>query len=153
MNEKNKEIGNLLKTKRKELGYSLEDIKLILKKDFNIELDSSNISRYENGTVKNMNAAYLRALCKANNINYVSVFKELGYIDPDDKRIDGLDKKGMTQYEKAMNEAVMFFNDERIEEEDKQKLMLALNEIFFRSKEINKEKYKKKNKEDLKSKN
>ena len=59
----------------------------------------------------------------------------------------------MTQYEKAMNEAVMFFNDERIEEEDKQKLMLALNEIFFRSKEINKEKYKKKNKEDLKSKN
>lgn len=32
MNEKNKEIGNLLKTKRKELGYSLEDIQLILKK-------------------------------------------------------------------------------------------------------------------------
>lgn len=141
MNEKNKKIGEMLKARRKELGYSLEDIQMILKKDFNIELDSSNISRYENGTVKNMNAAYLRALCKANKISYIPLFKELGYVDSDDKRIDALDKKGMSQYEKAMNEAAIFFNDEKIEDEDKQKLMLALNEIFFRSKEINKKKY------------
>ncbi|MEQ3306790.1 hypothetical protein AAA294_04780 [Fusobacterium varium] len=57
-----------------------------------------------------------------------------------------MDKRGLNQYEKAMSEASMFFNDEKIEEEDKQKLMLALNEIFFRSKEINKEKYKKEGK-------
>lgn len=58
-----------------------------------------------------------------------------------DPRVEELDKRGLNQYEKAMSEASMFFNDEKIEEEDKQKLMLALNEIFFRSKEINKEKY------------
>lgn len=66
-----------------------------------------------------------------------------------DKRIENLDKKELTQYEKAMNEASMFFNDEEIDEEDKQKLLLALNEVFFRSKEINKKKYAHKNKKDL----
>lgn len=58
-----------------------------------------------------------------------------------DPRIGELDKRGLNQYEKAMNEASMFFNDEGIDEEDKQKLLLALNEVFFRSKEINKKKY------------
>lgn len=77
----NKEIGNLLKNKRKEIGYSLEDIKILLKKDYNIDLDNSNISRYENGTVKNMNAAFLRALCKINQIDYIPVFQKLGYLD------------------------------------------------------------------------
>ena len=41
MLDKNKEIGNLLREKRKELGYSLEDVKILLKKDFDIELDNS----------------------------------------------------------------------------------------------------------------
>ncbi|EHO84495.1 helix-turn-helix domain-containing protein [Fusobacterium ulcerans] len=63
-----------------------------------------------------------------------------------DPRIGELDKRGLNQYEKAMNEASMFFNDEGIDEEDKQKLLLALNEVFFRSKEINKKKYAHKNK-------
>ena len=48
-----------------------------------------------------------------------------------------------------MNEASMFFNDEEIDEEDKEKLLLALNEVFFRSKEINKKKYAHKNKKNL----
>lgn len=63
-----------------------------------------------------------------------------------DPRIGELDKRGLNQYEKTMNEASMFFNDEGIDEEDKQKLLLALNEVFFRSKEINKKKYAHKNK-------
>lgn len=141
MLEKNKEVGKLLKEKRKELGYSLEDVQMILKKDFNIELDSSNISRYENGTVKNMNAAYLRALCKANKINYIPIFKDLGYIDPDDERLDHLNKREIAQYEKVINAATLLFNDENASDEDKQKVMMAINEMFFRSKEINKEKY------------
>lgn len=66
-----------------------------------------------------------------------------------DPRVEELDKRGLNQYEKAMNEASMFFNDEGIDEEDKQKLLLALNEVFFRSKEINKKKYAHKTKKDL----
>lgn len=66
-----------------------------------------------------------------------------------DPRVEELDKRGLNQYEKAMNEASMFFNDEGIDEEDKEKLLLALNEVFFRSKEINKKKYAPKNKKNL----
>lgn len=66
-----------------------------------------------------------------------------------DPRVEELDKRGLNQYEKAMSEASMFFNDEEIDEEDKEKLLLALNEVFFRSKEINKKKYAHKNKKNL----
>ncbi len=144
MVNKNKEIGNLLKERRKELGYSLEDIKILLKKDFDIDLDNSNISRYENGSVKNMNPTFLRALCKINNIDYIKIFKELGYVDPEDDRIYKMSYKDKTQYDIMMNEATLFFNDENISEEDKQRLLLAMNEMFFVSKQINKEKYSKK---------
>ena len=79
--DKNKMIGKMLKEKRKENGYSLEDISYILKNRYKVELDNSNISRYEAGTVKNMNPIYLKALCKANDIDYIKVFEELGFID------------------------------------------------------------------------
>lgn len=150
MEDKNKKIGSLLKEKRKELGYSLEDVKILLKKDFDIDLDNSNISRYENGTVKNMNAAFLRALCKVNKIDYIPIFRELGYVDPEDDRILKMSSKDKNQYDKTMSEAALFFNDENISEEDKQKLLLAMNEMFFMSKQINKEKYVKKSDKDKK---
>lgn len=143
MKEKNKEIGKILKENRKKLGYSLEDVKILLKKDFNIDLDTSNISRYENGTVKNMNAAFLRTLCKVNKVDYISIFKDLGYVDPEDDRIFTLKRREKNQYERTMNEASLFFNDENIKEEDKQKLLLAMNELFFMSKEINRQKFSK----------
>lgn len=150
MLDKNKEIGNLLREKRKELGYSLEDVKILLKKDFDIELDNSNISRYENGTVKNMNAAFLRALCKVNKIDYIPIFKDLGYVDPEDDRILTLSARDKNQYDRTMSEAALFFNDDNVSEEDKQKLLIAMNKLFFMSKQINKEKYAKKSDKDKK---
>ena len=90
-NELNKKIGSIIKEKRKENNYSLDDIQLMLKNDYNIDLDASNISRYENGTVKNMNPKFLRALCKVNGIDYVSIFLQLGYLDNEvDPRIKKL---------------------------------------------------------------
>ena len=67
--------------------------------------------------------------------------KLIGIKEP---RIDKLNKRERSQYEKTMEEATLFFNDENISEEDKQKLLLAMNEMFFISKQINKEKYSKK---------
>lgn len=64
-----------------------------------------------------------------------------------DPRVSNLNKKSLSQYEKTMAEAALFFNDESVSEEDKQKMMLAINEMFFMSKEINKEKYSKKAKD------
>lgn len=64
-----------------------------------------------------------------------------------DERVFGLDKKSFSQYEKTMNEASLFFQDENISDEDKQKMVMAISELFFESKQMNKEKYKK-NKKD-----
>lgn len=64
-----------------------------------------------------------------------------------DERVLGLDKKSFSQYEKTMNEASLFFQDENISDEDKQKMVMAISELFFESKQMNKEKYKK-NKKD-----
>lgn len=78
-----KKIGAILKEARKANGYSLEDVQLMLKNKLNIELDISNISRYEAGNVKNMNARFLRGLCKINGIDYINIFKQLGFLDND----------------------------------------------------------------------
>lgn len=65
-----------------------------------------------------------------------------------DERVLTLDKKSFSQYEKTMNEASLFFQDETISEEDKQKMVMAISELFFESKQMNKEKYKKNKKDD-----
>ena len=67
-----------------------------------------------------------------------------------DPRVEKLNKREKSQYEKTMDEAALFFNDENISEEDKQKLVWAMNEMFFMSKQINKEKYAKKSDKDKK---
>lgn len=67
-----------------------------------------------------------------------------------DPRVENLNKREKNQYEKTMDEAALFFYDENVSEEDKQKLLMAMNELFFMSKQINKEKYSKKSDKDKK---
>ena len=50
-----------------------------------------------------------------------------------------LNKRELSQYEKTMEEASLFFNDETVSEEDKQKMVLAISKLFFESKEMNKD--------------
>lgn len=76
-----KKVGAKLKEARKDNKYSLEDVQLMLKSKLNIDLDISNISRYEAGTVKNMNAKFLRGICKIVGVDYLEIFKELGFVD------------------------------------------------------------------------
>ncbi len=67
-----------------------------------------------------------------------------------DSRVENLNKRERSQYDRTMDEAALFFNDENVSEEDKQKLLMAMNELFFMSKQINKEKYSKKSDKDKK---
>lgn len=67
-----------------------------------------------------------------------------------DPRVENLNKRSRSQYDRTMDEAALFFNDENVSEEDKQKLLMAMNELFFMSKQINKEKYSKKSDKDKK---
>lgn len=78
--EINKKIGNLFKESRKKENYSLEDVQYLLKKECGIDLDVSNISRYENGAIKNMNPKYVRSFCKIYKLDFVKIFKELDFL-------------------------------------------------------------------------
>ena len=71
--------------------------------------------------------------------------KDIGkkIIEASDPRVLELNKRELSQFEKTMEEASLFFNDETVSEEDKQKMVLAISKLFFESKEMNKDKYKK----------
>lgn len=141
--DKNKEIGNLFKLSRKKENYSLEDIQYLLKNECGIELDISNISRYEKGTVKNMNPKYIRAFCKLYKLDFVKVFKKLDFLDENDfidKKIDTLTKQEKKHYNNFIEEATLYFTDTKISEEDKKKVLDSLTEIYFEAKQMNKRK-------------
>lgn len=141
--DKNIEVGNLFKSARKKENYSLEDVQYLLKKECNIELDVSNISRYEKGTVKNMNPKYIRALCKIYKIDFIKIFKELDFLDENDfkdKKIDALTKQEKNHYSNFIEEATLYFTDTKISEDDKKKVLDSLTEIYFEAKQMNKRK-------------
>jgi transcriptional regulator with XRE-family HTH domain len=51
-----------------------------------------------------------------------------------------LDSRGKMQYKDLIKEATLMFNDEKISEEDKEKMLFALQEAFFLAKQMNKKK-------------
>lgn len=75
-----------------------------------------------------------------NKLDSAFLGREITEIDP---RVLTLNKREMSQFDKTMEEASLFFNDETVSEEDKQKMVLAISKLFFESKEINKDKYRK----------
>lgn len=75
-----------------------------------------------------------------NKLDSAFLGRNIAEVDP---RVLSLNKRELSQYEKTMEEASLFFNDETVSEEDKQKMVLAISKLFFESKEMNKDKYKK----------
>ncbi|MGL5427151.1 MAG: helix-turn-helix domain-containing protein [Cetobacterium sp.] len=138
-----KEIGNLFKEVRKRENYSLEDVQYLLKNECNIDLDISNISRYEKGIVKNMNPKYIRGFCKVYKLDFVKVFKELDFLDENDFKNNQhqlITKKEINHYGSFMDQATMYFADSKISEDDKKKVLDALTEVYFEAKQMNKRK-------------
>ena len=89
----------------------------------------------------------LKGISEILGLNVVEMYKLAGLLSEkeDDVRILGLTKREKAQRQKFLEDnAVFFFNDENVSEEDKDKLMLALNNAYFRSKEIKRDKKNKK---------
>lgn len=55
-------------------------------------------------------------------------------------------KRDLIQYEEFINQAGIFFMNDEVAEEDKEKLFKDISELFWKAKEINKEKYGRKKK-------
>lgn len=66
----NKEIGNRIKTRRKELGFTLKEIA------DKVGVASSTIQRYENGTISQYKLPILESIAKALNVNPVWFTRE-----------------------------------------------------------------------------
>ena len=131
--------GNLIKKFREERSLSQNEL---AKK---AEVGNGTIGDIERGARKGK-ISTLDKIAKALSLTEEERIKlENAFMGRDinilgDKRVENLSKKELSQYEKVINEAYIFFNDKSSTEEEKQKLLMAINEIFFMSKEINRKK-------------
>ena len=71
-----------------------------------------------------------------------STFLGREVISSDDPRVTNLNKRERLQHDDFMRDALLFFQDEKVSDEDKQKLFDSLQEAFFTIKLANKRKNK-----------
>lgn len=99
----------------------------------------SALNQYISGKIVPRQKA-LSALALALNVSETWL---MGYNVPiernqQDDRFLSLNSKGRKQYENFLNEATMYFNDEKISLEDKEKIFQSLQDVFFEVKLLNK---------------
>lgn len=104
-------------------------------------INKSTISQYIQG-VYQPKRARIELFAKILNVNEAWL---IGYDVPmernkQDDRFLSLNSKGRKQYENFLNEATMYFNDEKISLEDKEKIFQSLQDVFFEVKFLNKKK-------------
>lgn len=102
-------------------------------------INKSTISQYIQG-VYQPKRARIELFAKILNVNEAWL---TGYDVPmernnQDNRFLSLRSNGRKQYESFMQEATMYFNDEKISLEDKEKIFQSLQDVFFEVKLLNK---------------
>ncbi|MBC2855453.1 transcriptional regulator, XRE family protein [Cetobacterium sp. 2A] len=70
-------IGNIIKRRREELGYSTNFIEI------RTGINKADLSRIENGKKKKINPIYLKELSKILKLNQIELFSTAGFIDRD----------------------------------------------------------------------
>lgn len=135
LNEQEKEDSNIeiaqkIKERREYLNLSQEDLanKLGYK-------SRSSINKIEMG-LSDIPFSKIKDFAKALETTPAHL---MGWTE-DEERINLLNKREKLQYDELMKQNAMFFNDENISEEDKAKLLDAMQEAFFTVKLLNKRK-------------
>ena len=142
------ETKDILKELRLEKDLSMDELSERLNKTYSLKITKSMISRWENGQAS-PNNTYLSAYAKFFNIdlNYLvgltDVRRPLDFINPD---LENLNKRETLQLKELMHQNAMFFNDESVSDEDKEKFFSALQEAFFEVKFIKQQERKNKTK-------
>lgn len=137
-------IGDIERGARKGKQSTLKKISdaLNLSKEEREKLDNAFLGKKINNNIEKLSTIPNNLTEKIKKLEDENKKLKEKYAQIDERVLD-LDKKSFSQYEKTMNEASLFFQDENISDEDKQKMVMAISELFFESKQINKEKYKK----------
>lgn len=151
--EELKQFGIWFTQQREKAGYKSQ-------RQLAIEsgVSPTTISRIEAG-LQRAEPKTLQKLAPFLNISYGELLKIAGYIPEDEKFEDynipedyaqkyKVTKRDLKQYDEFIKQAGEFFMDDKVSEEDKEKLFRDISELFWKSKEINKQKYgRKKNKQ------
>lgn len=127
-------IYDRIKERREKLGLTQDE----LAKELGY-ISRSSIAKIESGKV-DIPQSKILSFAKAlkTTPSYIMGWAE------ENEQINLLSKKDKLQYDTFMSEATLFFNDEKISDEDKDKLYKIMTELYFDSKEKNREKRKNK---------
>ena len=142
------ETKDILKQLRLEKNLSMDDLCEKLNNSYNLKITKSMISRWENGQAS-PNNTYLSAYAKFFNIdlNYLvgltDIRRPLEFINPN---LEKLNKRETMQLKDLLYQNAMFFNDETVSDEDKEKFFSALQEAYFEVKFIKQQERKNKTK-------
>ena len=119
-----KDIREKIRTRRKELGLSLEEV---AKK---VGVTKATVHRWETGVISNMGIDKANLLADILKLNPLEL---LGRDNQKNDPISQLTKKEKLNYEEFMEQSKFFFNDENVSEEDKELFFKSLQEIFLDS--------------------
>lgn len=138
-------IGERIKQLRKEKNLTLRE--LAKKADISI----SFLSDIENGRSK-PSLERLKAIAEAldTTVSYLLGENPEPFIPEDYSKKYKVTKRDLMQYEDFIKHAGAFFMNDEVAEEDKEKLFKDISELFWKAKEINKEKYGRKKKRNAK---
>lgn len=116
-----------------------------------LNITDATVNRYERG-IRKPDPEMLKAIADILN---VSVDYLLGKTDIPNLHVPesyfqkyAVTKRDLTQYENFIQHVNAFFMDDKVAEEDKEKLFRDISELFWKAKEINKEKYGRKKKKE-----
>ncbi|AVQ30367.1 helix-turn-helix domain-containing protein [Fusobacterium varium] len=142
------ETKDILKQLRFEKNLSMDELCEKLNKLYNLKITKSMISRWENGQAS-PNNTYLSAYAKFFNIdlNYLvgltDTKRPLYFINPE---LETLNKRETLQLKELLHQNAMFFNDDSVSDDDKEKFLTALQEAFYEVKFIKQQERKNKTK-------
>jgi len=134
-------VGERIKQLRKEKNLTLRE--LSQKADISI----SFLSDIENGR-SNPSLERLKDIAEAlgTTVSYLLGEAPNPYIPEEYTQKHKVTKRDLMQYEDFIKQAGIFFMNDEVAEEDKEKLFRDISELFWKAKEMNKKKYAKKKK-------
>ncbi len=110
-----------LKKRRKELGLTLREVAE------QVGVGESTVRKWETGLIENMKSDKIELLAKALKMDPLEI---IGIKPKENSSLSNLTKKEKFEYDKFMESATYFFNDETVSDEDKKKFSDALQNAF-----------------------
>mgnify|MGYP000958995953 CR=1 FL=1 len=136
-------LGEILKKLRSERNLLQKDVAKVL------NITPSAYGFYEQGE-RVPNAETLQKLAEYFDVTVDYLLGRTNirkpYISESYLKNNSVTNKDLKQYEDFIKHAGAFFMDDEVNEEDKEKLFKDISELFWKSKEINKQKYGRKKK-------